>query len=154
MFRILILLLLASATVPAMAQPARLFLQERASETPLGETFTFIDAQDVGNYYGSIDPAYALARDYYSLGFAATLLFTRFPTAPARAHLVGADVSTVPLSLIMSLTGNLSVVSDGATYSICVGTASECTGSGLPDADLTQASELPSGRHHPSGSNF
>lgn len=143
MFRILILLLLASATVPATAQPARLFLQERASETPLGETFTFIDAQDVGNYYGSTDPAYALARDYYSLGFAATLLFTRFPTAPARAHLVGADVSTVPLSLIMSLTGNLSVVSDGATYSICVGTASECTGSGLPNADLTQASSFP-----------
>ncbi len=99
---------------------SRLYLEENNQQTPLHEVWSFTDPRDVCNRYGSRDVACKFAAQFYA-GWSgrsrAVMNFTRFPAEPGRAHLYGADRSTLMPRQLRAIGGTLNIVSDGATFS-------------------------------------
>jgi hypothetical protein len=72
----------------------------------------------VENYYGATSQPAKLATEFFSnyTGDSATMLFTRYPELPARAHLYGANIRDMTLAQLRALNGNLTISSQGYNY--------------------------------------
>jgi hypothetical protein len=119
--------LLESVSVPecANAQSSsnpyaldRLFLTNN-DWTPLYDVLSFTNETEVANYYGANSQPTKLATEFFSnyTGTSATMLFTRYPELPARAHLYGANIRDLTLPQLQALNGNLTITSEGYDYS-------------------------------------
>jgi hypothetical protein len=122
--------LLGSVSVPecANAQSSsnpyaldRLFLTNN-DWTPLYDVLSFTNETEVENYYGATSQPAKLATEFFSnyTGNSATMLFTRYPDLPARAHLYGANIRDMTLAQLQTLNGNLTITSEGYDYSASI----------------------------------
>ena len=71
------------------------------------------------NYFGAVSPEATLAKEFFKhyTGDSANMLFTRFPDEPGRAHLYGANISTLSLAQLQAINGTLTITSEGYDYS-------------------------------------
>jgi len=96
----------------------RLFLDTSVA-SPLHGVLSFNSATAVANFYGATSFEATLANQFFAGygGSSATMLFTRYPVAGARAHLAGSNVSNLTLNQLQSINGTLSITSQGYAYS-------------------------------------
>ena len=99
----------------------RLFLDTSVA-SPLHGVLSFNSATAVANFYGASSFEAALANEFFAgySGSSATMLFTRYPVAGARAHLAGSDISNLTLNQLQSINGTLSITSQGYAYSASI----------------------------------
>jgi hypothetical protein len=117
--------LLGTASLPECAKAEtnpyaldRLFLDPNDS-TPLYDILSFSSQTEVENYFGAVSPEATLAKEFFKdyTGDSANMLFTRYPDEPGRAHLYGANVSTLSLAQLQAINGTLKITSEGYDYS-------------------------------------
>jgi hypothetical protein len=96
----------------------RLFLDTN-NRIPLHEVISFSNAAEVADFYGMRSMEASLASDFFAgyNGSAAHMLFARFPVGGGRAHLYGANVSGLTLPQLQSISGSLSLMSQGYRFS-------------------------------------
>jgi hypothetical protein len=119
--------LIASAALPESARAQsnpyaldRLFMESN-EDTPLYDVLSFNSETQVANYYGKSSTETNLASEFFAgyTGSAATMLFTRFPDLPARAHLYGSNVD-LTLPEMQAISGTLKITSEGYNYSASI----------------------------------
>jgi hypothetical protein len=117
--------LLGSASLPECANAQsnpyaldRLFLTNN-DWAPLYEVLSFDSETAVANYFGATSQPARLATEFFSgyTGTSATMLFTRYPELPARAHLYGSNISNLTLAQLQAINGSLTISSEGYNYS-------------------------------------
>jgi len=117
--------LLGSASSPECANAQsnpyaldRLFL-EQSDHTPLYAVQPFSSVTAVENFYGVTSQEATLAQEFFAgySGDSATMLFTRFPSEPARAHLYGANIAGMTLAQLQAINGSISITSQGYDFS-------------------------------------
>src|SRR5271166_1651944 len=129
--------LIGAASIPehanAQSDPTldRLFLAQ-SQHQPTGIILSFNSATAVDNYYGVGTEEARLASEFFSgyTGSSAYMLFTRLPVLSARAHIFGANVSSLPLKTLQAINDTLSITSQGYAYSANIN-LSGVTGSGV-----------------------
>jgi hypothetical protein len=86
--------------------------------TPDNVVLSFNSAVAVENYYGVKSPEATLAKEFFAgyAGTSATLSFARFANGQ-RPHLLGANISSLGISGLQSISGTLTLTFDGFTYS-------------------------------------
>jgi hypothetical protein len=89
-----------------------------SQNTPDNVVLSFNSAVAVENYYGVKSPEATLAKEFFAgyAGTSATLSFTRFANGQ-RPHLLGANISSLTISELQSISGTLTLTFDGFTYS-------------------------------------
>ena len=91
------------------------------TRVPIGTVPSFQSAPAVAAYFGPTSQEAALAAIYF-LGFdnsnvkPGALLFSQYPTAPVAAYLRGANVSGFTLTQLQAMSGTITVVFNGTTY--------------------------------------
>lgn len=93
------------------------------TRVPIGEVLAFPnDGTSVSDYFGPSAEEVEIANVYFN-GFENStqkpdvILFARFPAAAAAAYLRGGAVNTLTIPQLKALSGTLSIVIDGLTYS-------------------------------------
>ena len=120
-------LLLGSASLPECANAQsdpnssalnRLFL-EQSDHTPLYSVQSFNSLTGVENFYGVTSQEASLAEEFFAgyNGNSANMLFTRFPSEPARAHLYGANIAGMTIPELDAIKGSISITSQGYVFS-------------------------------------
>lgn len=90
------------------------------TRVPIGQVVSFSDAPDVSSYFGPLTQEAALG-DIYFNGFdnstkkPGLLYFYQYAENPVGAYLRGGSMSTVSLTALQAINGQLSVVIDGTT---------------------------------------
>ncbi len=89
------------------------------NQTPANSVLSFNSATAVANYYGVTSAEASLANEFFAgySGTSATMLVTRYTAGGDRPHLLGANISTLTLNQLQSISGSLSIVFQGYTYS-------------------------------------
>ncbi len=86
--------------------------------TPANTVLSFSSATAVANYYGGTSSEASLAKEFFA-GYAGvagvTLSFTRYANGQ-RPHLLGANISSLPLAQLQAISGPISLTFDGFTY--------------------------------------
>ena len=110
--------------------------------TPATAVLTFHSATAVANYYGATSSEASLAKEFFAgyAGTSATMLFTRFGGGWVRPHLLGANISNLTLSQLQSISGSLSIVFQGYTYtgSVNLSGVTSFSGGGERDSDCAE----------------
>ena len=116
----------------------RLFLESN-EDTPLYDVLSFTSETQVANYYGKDSTEANLAMEFYANGGTgvATMLFTRLPDLPARAHLYGSNVD-LTLPEMQAIHGSLYIYSQGYKYSASIN-LSDVTSIGAGVKEIGQA---------------
>jgi hypothetical protein len=117
--------LLGSASLPECAKAQsnpyaldRLFLTNN-DWAPLYDVLAFDSETAVANYFGATSQPARLATEFFTgyTGTSATMLFTRYPELPARAHLYGSNISNLTLAQLQAINGSITISSEGYNYS-------------------------------------
>src|ERR1700752_888538 len=91
------------------------------TRTPIGTVPSFPSAAAVSSYYGPASPEAAAAALYFA-GFQgsnvlpAAMLFAQYNQSAVSAFIRGGSLSTLTLTQLQALSGSLTVVADGYTY--------------------------------------
>ena len=96
----------------------RLFLTAD-NKAPTSSVLSFHSATAVANYFGVTSGEASLANEFFAGygGAPATMLISRYSLGGERSHLFGANVTNLTLSQLQSISGSLSIVFQGYTYS-------------------------------------
>ena len=96
----------------------RLFL-DPSDRTPLYKILTFNNETEVANYYGATSDEALLAQEFFAgySGSSANMLITRYPDLPGRAHLYGSYIGGMTIQELQTVSGPISIYSDGLLYS-------------------------------------
>lgn len=89
-----------------------------SKNTPDNQIVPFTNASDVGNYYGINSQQYTFAKEYFTGPYAsqATLEFIR-DNQSQRPHLAGGNISSLTLSQLQAISGNISITFRNMVYS-------------------------------------
>jgi hypothetical protein len=92
---------------------------DTSNATPSNMVLSFSSATAVENYYGSTSTEATIAIEFFA-GYSnttATLMFARYTGGGNRPHLYGANLSTLTLNQLQSISGSLSITFQGLAYS-------------------------------------
>jgi Protein of unknown function (DUF3383) len=86
---------------------------------PVDRMVPFSSATAVANFFGAASEEAALASEFFAgyAGTSAKMLFTRYPFTGVRSHLFSANLSSLSLSQLQSVSGSLSVTVNSNIYS-------------------------------------
>jgi hypothetical protein len=93
----------------------------KSTRVPIGTVPSFTSAAAVAAFFGAASHQAAVAAVYFkgystATAYPAALLFAQFPSAGVPAYLQSGNVASLGLAAIQALTGTLTVVMDGYTF--------------------------------------
>src|SRR5271156_1045470 len=117
---------------------------DQNTRIPIGSVASFPSADAVEGFFGSASKEASLAEVYFS-GFTgrtaipASMLFAQWPGAGVPAYLQSGDVANLGLAAIQALSGSLTVVMDGYTFTNASFSLSTATSFSAAAADIQTA---------------